>query len=271
VKRIATILLALVVAAIFLERHRQTLPAVNPGAPIKTAEAEPVEPPVGELEDAIASRPSEKISAPAGPYTRPNTLALSAGAGQNDAQAVSNPDEIVWALRAQAATNADAALAAALKIPAVELRNRALEAVCFGLSETNPAAAVALAQSLHLDDRPGAVLENLVQQWASADVSSALAWAKDQPAGEQRDALITRAAMALSRVNPSDAAALVADEVSPGATQDEAVVMVVQQWGNQDLVAAAGWVSNFPDTPLRERALEELEGIQIFHEALTQP
>lgn len=230
-----------------------------------------MEPSIEHSEAPLASQPSEEISTPADPYARPNTLALSAGAGQIDAAEKSHPDELVWQLRAQAATNSEAALAAALKIPDGELHNRALEAVCFGLADTNPAAAVALAQSLHLGDRPGAMLENLVQQWASADVSAALTWARDQPAGQQRDALIARTAMALSRVNASDAAALVANELSPGPTQDEAVVMVVQQWGNQDLVAAAGWVSNFPDTPLRERALEELEGIQNYRGALGQP
>jgi hypothetical protein len=45
---------------------------------------------------------------------------------------------------------------------------------------------------------------------------------------------------------------------------------VLNQWGNQNVSAAAGWVATFPAGPLRERALEELEGIAQYQRELAR-
>lgn len=171
-------------------------------------------------------------------------------------------------LRAWAAKDADAALAAAMKLPAGDNRNEALAAVCFGLAEIDPAAAVKTAKSLHLDDQPGAVLENLIQQWATSDTSSALDWANSQPAGTQRDGLTMRIAYVMSQSDPSAAANLVLSQIMPGSTQDEAIMTVLNQWANQNLTAAANWSKALSTGPLQERALNELVGIQNRQQAL---
>ncbi len=171
-------------------------------------------------------------------------------------------------LRAWAAKDPEAALAAAMKLPEGDERNQALSAVCLGLAQTDPADAVKTAQTLHLDNQPGAVMETLVQQWAATDVSSALDWANSQPASGQRDGFTTRIAYVMSRNDPADAANLVINQISPGPAQDEAVMTVLNQWANQNLLAATSWVKGFPAGPLQTRAVNELEGIANYQQEM---
>jgi hypothetical protein len=217
----------------------------------------------------------------------PLNFQISAGATTNDAAfrapgpAATSGDNLEtdpaptdlppqWEPVQGADSTAGSALAAAMKLPEGDERNRALAAACFSLAQTNPADAVKLAQTLQLDQPPGAVMENLVQQWAMSDATSALAWAGQQPAGTLRDALMTRVAYAMSQTDPALAANLAINLIPPGTAQDEAVMMVVNQWGNQNLTAAAQWVGTFPDGPLQHRAVEELEGIKRYQQELAQ-
>lgn len=124
-------------------------------------------------------------------------------------------------------------------------------------------AANRLALSTHPKwgkDDPVA-LENFVQLWAQADLTSACDWVQHNPAGPIRDALITRVAFVGAQSDPNAAAWLVVEEIPPGHIHEEAVVMVLHQWAIQDPASAVAWVNLFPDTPFRDRALRELEGV----------
>ncbi|WP_265592974.1 hypothetical protein [Verrucomicrobium sp. BvORR034] len=124
-------------------------------------------------------------------------------------------------------------------------------------------AANRLALSTHPKwgkDDPVA-LENFVQLWAQADLTSAYEWVQHHPTGSARDALMTRVAFVGAQSDPNAAAWLVAEEIPPGYIHEEAVVMVLHQWAIQDPASAAAWVNLFPDTPFRDRALRELEGV----------
>lgn len=194
--------------------------------------------------------------------------ATNAAANDAKEQAEVEKWRLLRELRAWAAKDAEGALAAAMKLPEGDERNEALEAVCFGLAETDPADAVKTAKSLHLDNQPGAVLENLVQQWATSDTSSALDWANSQPAGASRDGLTTRIAYVMSQSYPAGAANLVLNQITPGSAQDEAIMTVLNQWANQNLVAATTWAKGLSTGPLQERAINELVEIQNRQQAL---
>jgi hypothetical protein len=173
--------------------------------------------------------------------------------------------ELMARLREWAARDLAGALAYVSKMPEGDERDDALQAVCFGLAQKDPAHAVDLAQALQ---QPEAVMENLVQQWAASDLPSTLVWVNNRPSSDQRDEMIQRIALVLSQRDPSDAASLVTEQISAGPAQDEAVMTVVNQWGNQNLAAAASWVKSFPEGPLQKRAVEELEGIMNYQQAL---
>jgi len=158
-----------------------------------------------------------------------------------------------------AGADPESALVAALQLPDTDERNDALEGVCLGIAGTDPAAAVNLAGTLSLDKR--GVMAELIQQWATVDLASACAWLRENLAGEQREELFARLAFVWSQTEPSNAAELVLDQISPGPAQTEAVMMVLHQWAIRNLVAAARWVEQFPEGQIRDRAIDELEGI----------
>ena len=168
-------------------------------------------------------------------------------------------------LRARAARDAEGALAQTMKLPEGSERNQALGEVCFGIAETHPADAVELAKTLHLDEQPGAVMEYLVQQWASADLTPAVEWVNAQPAGEPRDGLTTRTAYIMAQTAPVNAVNLVLNQIPSGQAQDNALLMIVHQWAGQDAAAAANWVQEFPTSSLRERAMQELQLVVANH------
>jgi hypothetical protein len=140
----------------------------------------------------------------------------------------------------------------------------------YTIAETNPALAVELAAELDPSQRSSGLMENLVQRWADADLLTAAAWVELQPAGDDKESLLQQIGFVLSQTSPVDAAEFVTTQISPGPVQDEAVMTVVNQWGNKNLAAAASWVQTFSEGPLQERAVKELEGIENYQRELAR-
>jgi hypothetical protein len=140
------------------------------------------------------------------------------------------------------------------------MRDDVSELICLQIAQSDPPKALALAESLGGSHTTN-VLENVTQQWAEQDTSAAYAWAASKPAGEERNQLLGRIAFVESKTKPEDAARLVALEISPGATQDEAAISVLYQWCARDVNAAMAWAQSFREGSLRDRAIKEVEGV----------
>ena len=141
------------------------------------------------------------------------------------------------------------------------------EIVCPQLAQTNAAAAVKLAENClgeGTNDSAQFLLDNMTQQWASQDMQAASAWALAKPAGEQRDRLVQRIAIAESSANLADAAQLIVQQMQPGATQDEAAISVLYQWAQKDAPAAMAWAESFPAGDLRDRAIKEVKNVSAY-------
>jgi hypothetical protein len=151
--------------------------------------------------------------------------------------------------------------------PDPEERLRLLEVI---EGQTNSAEKPFLMQleeavSVFLSDEAKLVqIGMLSEKWAAEDFDTARDWIMDQPQGKVRDALVHRIALLQAEIDPIEAARLVAEEVPPGPAQDEAVLTVVNRWALGDPAAAAEWVANFPDGPVRSRAHRELAGLAIY-------
>jgi hypothetical protein len=143
-------------------------------------------------------------------------------------------------------------------------RETMAEIVCPELAQTDPARAVALAEQCNSSGTNfmKALRDGLGQQWAEQDMQATSAWALAKPAGEDRDRLLGRIALVKSKTNPEEAAQWVAEQMSPGAVQDEAAISVIYQWASRDANAAMAWVQSFPDGNLRYRAILEVQNIQ---------
>ncbi len=165
----------------------------------------------------------------------------------------------LWAER-----DTQAALAWAGSLPEPGEKDAMLTDVCLQLSATDPAEAVrTLAQQIP-GENPHGGLEVLAQRWAEHDFTAARDWALSRPDGWRRDRLIARLAQSQAQQAPRDAAALVADEITEGATQTEAVLAVLHQWAIQDAAAATEWIELFPDSGVRTRAFAEIDGIARY-------
>lgn len=149
-------------------------------------------------------------------------------------------------------------------------RDAALTDVCFQIAQADPRQATLLADDYGLGELPGSPLENLVMQWAVRDLTSVTAWVKDRPEGEQKNDMLARVAMVMAKTSPSEAAEMVATQLPEGNAQTESVISVIHQWAMSDLTAARAWTEQFPDGPLRERALGELSGVEHYQRKSSQ-
>jgi hypothetical protein len=180
---------------------------------------------------------------------------LAADADSGNPDILEDPDEI----RAWARRNPGRAWDWLVGAQEGAKRDTVAEMVCLKIAETNAAVAVMLA------DVFGAgcsnVLENLMVQWADADVQGAYTWAAAKPPGAQRDNLLGRIAFVESKTDPSDAATLVAEQIPPGRVQDEAAISVVYQWALKDPQAALNWAQSFSAGTLHDRAVTEVQNV----------
>ncbi len=152
----------------------------------------------------------------------------------------------------------------AARLPDESERASVAAAVCFQVAQSDARQAVEIAERRGLGAAPGAVLENLVQQWAGQDLPGAAAWISEQPAGEGRDHLVGRLAYVQSQTEPAAAASFVLEQVPAGPIQDEAVMSVLHQWALRDPAAATAWVNRFPGGALHDRAQAELQGLAEY-------
>jgi hypothetical protein len=171
-------------------------------------------------------------------------------------------EAVLTRLREWAGKDPESALAWGQQQPDNQERNEVLADACFQIARTDPRRAVMLAEQFHLN--PDAVVENLVQQWAAKDLTAAYGWIAAQPADGQRNALATGLTFIWSQSEPLNAAQFVVQQMEPGPAQDEAIIMVLHQWALADRAAAGAWAQQFPESPLRNRALNELAGLAQY-------
>lgn len=155
----------------------------------------------------------------------------------------------------------------AAQLPDAGERNLELSYVCVEIAATAPARAVQIVIQSGLGEHTEAVLQDIAQQWAEQDLSSAATWIEQLPAGEERNQMIKRLAYVKSKTDPADAARMVVSEIPAGWIQIEAAISVVHQWGQRDMAGARAWVDAFPDGPIRDRAENELAGIAAYRNA----
>jgi hypothetical protein len=171
-------------------------------------------------------------------------------------------------LSAWAARDAEAALKWVSTLEDAAARRSARSTVCFALAEKDPRQAVvlALAHGTDEDDDLG-LLECLTMQWCEKETEDAVDWAHEQPPGEWRERLLSRASFVLSKSDPAAAAQLVSG-LEPGTVQDEAAMAVLHQWALQDSSAALRWAEAFPESTLRDRALAEITSLRNLASSL---
>jgi hypothetical protein len=160
-------------------------------------------------------------------------------------------------LQAWTALDPSAALSWAAELTLSFERQTTMGQILAQMLERDPQVAVQAAIS-HFDETKNGLLEQLMQQWAAQDFSSAHEWITQQAPSEQRDELLAHIAFTQSRTAPEEAARLVAEEISSGDTQVEAAIWVLSQWALSDPKGALAWLKQFPEGSIRDRAQREI-------------
>ena len=249
-----------VLLAGWLIAHRSTHPTA--ATPPSQADTSPV-PVVASLVDSTSPREASREVREQPPQPKPEVqqasadLALASSNNPIYSQDLNQNREWARSFPAEA-------LAWLTNAPDGSQRDTVAEIVLPQLAQTNAAAAVALAEHC-LDVGNSNVAQNLLdslaQLWAGQDMQAASAWALAKPPGEQRDRLLGRVAFVQSQTNPEEAARLVVEQMSPGATQTEAAISVMHQWALRDANAAMKWAEAFPPGNLRDRAINEVKNV----------
>lgn len=226
--------------------------------------------------DGPTDRVAAVSSGTAPPGGRPNSFAAAIDPARALAHASTLGDRseresrIRDLLSAWAVQNAEAALSWVSSLEEPAARHSARTTVCFALAEKDPRRAVtlALAHGADEDDDRG-LLECLTMQWCEKETGDAVDWAREQPPGEWRERLLSRASFVLSKSDPAAAAHVVCD-LEPGTVQDEATMAVLHQWALRDASAALRWAEEFPEGSLRERAIEEISNLRNLASSLQE-
>ena len=153
----------------------------------------------------------------------------------------------------EAANGVQGAIDRALALPNPDLRYQALRGVVSYLADTDPAAALALAQ--RAGEFPGnEPLSNLAyREWANVDPAAAATQAAQNSGDGGWRSPINQVVRTWASQDPS-AAANWAISLSDPQTSSRAVSQAVRQWARTDLSSASNWVSALPDGQARDTA-----------------
>jgi hypothetical protein len=196
-------------------------------------------------------------------------------------------DSLVTAAAEWARRDPDGAIAWLRGWPDDTLKPRLISSVGFGVAQTRPDRAVAVAEMLPESRQRWMLFSAIAQTWVAVDSSGAHAWAGRLPAGEARDAAIagidtglgvpaarrsasapnTRGGSSRTRGGTAAAAAAAWPEMDsqafaawlatqrPGMTREEAILEYVRQRGASEPATVGQWVASLPGA-MRDRAAE---------------
>jgi hypothetical protein len=150
-----------------------------------------------------------------------------------------------------------------MALPNGENEQAAKVTVGYEAARTDPVQALDLASTLPPSPQRDDLLVHAASQWSVDDSSNAVNWALSVTDPQLRDRLVSAVAVASAEQDPVAAATLAAQAIPPGQQQDRAVVSIVQRWAEKSPEQTAAWVMQFPETPLREAALQGLLSVWV--------
>lgn len=155
-------------------------------------------------------------------------------------------------------TDLNSTVAWARQLPDASEQQTILLAAANEAVRTDPMASLRIAVALPADGGRDETIRRAATEWASQDAASAVDWAKQIPDETLRSKVLAAEAVAWSESAPESAATLAVESLPPGRLLDDTVVSIVQRWAQRQPEAAAAWVEQFPEGPLRAAAVENL-------------
>jgi hypothetical protein len=160
--------------------------------------------------------------------------------------------------QSEAAVDVQGALDRAKAITSPDMRYMALRGVLSFIADTDPATALAIAQSL--GDFPGnePLTTMIYRQWAANDPQAAALLAmQDAAGGNPWQSPLSQVARTWASQDPTAAANWALSLTDPTA-EARTISQVMRQWSRDDMTAAANWVNGLPQGPSYDAAAAAL-------------
>lgn len=141
-------------------------------------------------------------------------------------------------------------------------RTAALEAIAWRAAVDDLPLAVEALEAMPEGEPRNRLASHLTAEWATRDQDSALVWAMSRSEENERNEALYGWIIATGEHDPARAGTMAADEITPGAAQNRAVISVVQRWTPKDLAAATAWVESFPEGDLKNDAMDALRAVR---------
>jgi hypothetical protein len=157
-----------------------------------------------------------------------------------------------------AVTDIEAAIDWARSLPEGALRNEITAAIGSESIRSDPEQALRLLAEIPSYKEHDALVCRALGELAFTDRDRALEWAlqiKDQPLLQR---VTEQIAVASAKKDPIGAAEIALNQMTPGETQDRAIVSIVQRWVQFDPLTAASWVKDFPEDQLGKDSMDNL-------------
>jgi hypothetical protein len=143
-------------------------------------------------------------------------------------------------------------------MPAGECKTTAALGLGYEASRVEPITALELAGALPSGPQRDDLLVHAISQWAVGDSARAADWAAQVPDATLRQRLLAAVLVAAAEKDGAAAAAFAVQALPPGEDQDQAAVCIVQRWAQYSPAAAASWIEQWPDNPIRAAAEQSL-------------
>jgi hypothetical protein len=160
----------------------------------------------------------------------------------------------------------------AKQLPDSAERQKALEVITDEATYDHPMETLDVAATLAPSSMLNGTIARAIAAWTRTAPEDAVSWAKQIPDQGSREQLITSIAAAWGESDPVAAGTLAVTSLRPGPLQDQAAIAVVQRWAQTDAPGVKAWIDQFPEGPLRQTAMAELdEFIKSNHLHVSQP
>jgi hypothetical protein len=146
-------------------------------------------------------------------------------------------------------------------LPEGDIKHRALNDIGYEVARIDPLNAMQIATQLPVDENSDALLLHAFAQYASADPSQSQQLALSLPSGSMRSRVLATMATVQAKQDGAQAAKFAIDNIPPGPELDRAVIGIVQIWAKKNFTQASAWVESFPDSVIRDQAMQSLRSV----------
>ena len=150
------------------------------------------------------------------------------------------------------------ALAWVDQLPAGQAKSAAVVALSYELVKVDPVEMLSRVAALPPGKERDDLLLHGVNQWSATDPAGASDWALQITDERLRARILGAVATTWASSDPVSAANFAVDKISAGPEQDNALVGIVQRWGQTAPESTAKWLEQFPDLPVRNAAEQNL-------------